>query len=446
MKNQYLVIQKDGKIINAEEYQKESGSDEFGVFLKREAFGHDIKVDGQNSEYLSYAQKMGFCWEPNADSGFAQYDYRANLIMRLVKEYARKLVHQIGFPIYEVSGSNVFDLSHPVVAAYAQLYGDRLFQFESGKRKVVMSYDASYPQFNLAAKYVMNHRNIPFAHFSLSDCYRHEQSGECMLLYRHRRFYMPDLHPYFKDVDEAFEWYPKLEKQLLQSSREVNVRYQVVVEVSSEANWEKYKDKIVQFASRLDQNVLVAIHRDGQDRYWIINVDYKIVDKLGQSREICCIQIDVENAKRLGIEFNDANGNKAHPVIIHAAVPGGIERYIYMLFDDFKKRFPLWLYPAQIRLIPVNDGFVPFCEKLIEKYKDLPVRIEIDDRRDGVGKKIKNAHQDLIPFAVVIGEKEAGDLGEIEPLRLAVDKVCKNAKDKPFIPIEYPKLISMQMK
>jgi threonyl-tRNA synthetase len=447
MDNKYLVVKKGGEVADAGCYlDSNKAVDDFCIFVKKEAFGQEIKSDRQESDYLSYAKKFGFNWEPNADIGIVQYDYRANLIMRMVKEYARNLVHQIGFPVYEVQGSNIFDLSHPVVEAYAKLYGDRLFQFESGKKKVVMSYDASYPQFNLAGKYSLNHRHLPYAHFSISDCYRHEQSGECMLLYRQRRFYMPDVHPYFKDVDEAFEWYPKIENQLLKSSEDVNVKYQIVIEVSSEANWEKYKEKILEIAARLDRNVLVAILRDGKDRYWIINVDYKIVDKFGQSREICCIQIDVENAKRLGIEYVDPNGKKVNPIIIHAAIPGGIERYIYMLFDDFKNRFPLWLYPAQIRLIPVNDDMVAFCEELVEKYKNLAVRIEIDDRSEGVSKKIKNAHQDLIPFPIVIGEKERNSLGDIESLRSAIDKILANSKGKPFIPIDYPKRISLQVK
>lgn len=447
MNNKYLVINKNNEIIDAKEYLKYlKDSSEFYLFVKREAFGYDIRINRSESSYLFYAQKFGFNWEQNADIGFVQYDYRANLIMRLVKEYSRMLVHQIGFPIYEIQGSNIFDLSHPVVEAYAKLYSDRLFQFESGNKKVVMSYDASYPQFNLARKYIISHHHIPFGHFSISDCYRHEQSGECMLLYRQRRFYMPDLHPYFKNANEAFEWYPKIEKQLLKSSQEISVNYQVVVEVSSEENWKKYKKKILEIANRLNQNILVAILLDAKDRYWIINVDYKIIDKLGQSREICCIQIDVENAKRLGIEFIDAKGAKVNPIIIHAAVPGGIERYIYMLFDDFKRRFPLWLYPVQIRLIPVADDHVYFCEKLVEKYKDLPVRIEIDDRRESVSKKIKYAYQDLIPFPIVIGEKEKNSLNDIEPLYSAIDKVLLNSKDKPFIPIENPKLISLQVR
>ncbi len=449
MNNKYLVIKKEGNVMKADDYLLSKDLPEkFKRFVQLEAVGGDkskkAKENPDKPKYLSYAHKLGFKWEPNADAGFVQYDYKGAMIMRLVKEYARQLVDKIGFPVYEVHGSNVFDMSHPVVNAYANLYGDRLFQFKSGKKDVVMSYDASYPQFNMAAKYKLGYKHLPFAHFSLADCYRHEQSGECMLLHRQRRFYMADLHPYFKDVDEAFEWYPKIEKQLLNAAYEVNVEYQVVIEVSSEVSWEKYKDKIILFAERLHRDVLVCIINDNKDRYWIINVDYKIIDKLEQSREICCIQIDVNNAERLGIKYIDRDGEDKHPVIIHSAVPGGIERYIYMLFDNFEQSFPLWLHPVQIRLIPVGEKQVDFCQKLIQKYADKPVRIDIDDRAESVGKKIKLAYADLVPVSVVIGEKEeAGDLRILED---AVERVVVASKEKPFIKLGYPNMVSLQVR
>lgn len=446
MENKYLIIKKDGKIEEIQNYlanHKSAGG--FAVFVQREALGQNVKSENMHSDYLYYAQKLGFNWEPNADSGLAQYDYRANLIMRLVKEYARSLVAKIGFPVYEVQGSNMFDLDHPVVEAYAKLYGDRLFNFPSGKKHVVMSYDASYPQFNLAGKYNLNHRQLPFAHFSISDCYRHEQSGECMLLYRQRRFFMPDLHPYFKDLNEAFAWFPKIEKLLLDAAREVGIDYHVVIEVSSEQYWNQYREQIMAVAKNLNKDVLIAIIQDGKDRYWIINVDYKIVDKLGQSREICCIQIDVGNAKRLGIQYVDANGKKVHPVIIHSAVPGGIERFLYMLFDDFKNRFPIWLYPAHIRLLPVNQNLVPECEKFVERYKDRPVRIEIDDRAESISNKLRLAHKDLIPFSIVIGEKEFSS-GDFSLLNSAVEKVAKFSNNKPFLQMQCSNKVGLQVR
>lgn len=431
MNNKYLVINRSGQIIDPRDYIKsEECSDEFAVVIKREAFNEGvsrgIESAKNNSDYLSYAKKLGFDWEKNSYGGLVNYDYKARLIMNLVQDYGRQLVNKIGIPIFEVSGSNFFNLSYPVVQAYAGLYGDRLFQFKLGDDSLVMSYDASYPQFNLAGKYSLSYKQIPFAHFSVSDCYRNEQSGELMLLYRQRRFYMPDLHPYFKNIPEAFLWYSKIQEQLMGVAKEAKRHFHIVAEVASPSDWECYQKEIISIAKDSGQEVLIIVDNDDKDRYWIINVDYKIVDQFQQSREIACIQIDVGNAKRLGIEYVEKDGRKINPVIIHSAVPGGIERYIYMLIDNFQDSFPIWLNPVQVRLIPVNDKHVAFCQKQIREYSSLPIRLDIDDRNVGVSAKIKKAHEDLIPFPVVVGEKEVN--GGCLELKNVLKEVVENVQ------------------
>jgi threonyl-tRNA synthetase len=446
MKDNYFVIKSNGQIIDAKAYlENGQGSDNFKLFVKREALNEGVNRGAEGKpKYLSVAKKFGFGWEPNADIGIAQYDYKANLMRRLVQDYARMLVKQVGLPLYEVNGSNIFNMDHPVVDAYAKLYGDRLYKFKSGNSQVVMSYDASYPQFNLAGQHSLSHKNMPFAHFSISDCYRHEQSGECMLLYRQRRFYMPDIHPYFKDVAEAFEWYPKLQEQILAAADELKRDYEMVIEVSSPKHWKQYQAEILKVAASFGRDVLVGIHDDNADRYWIINVDYKIIDALGQSREIACIQIDIGNAPRLGIEYMDEAGKNQNPVIIHSAIPGGIERYLYMALDGLNNGLPLWLYPVQIRLVPVSDQYIELCQKLVSSKAGLPVRIEIDDRNESVGKKVKQAREDLLPYSIVIGEKEAAD--GAKELESAVEDIALASKGKPFIPLEWPELVSRQIR
>ena len=215
----YFILDKVGVEIEVDEYLKSIDKDhEFARFIRREALG-DVLVSqsDQRPPYLAKANRLGFNWEPNAEIGHLQYDYKANVMKRLVQEYARKLVHELDMPVYEVNGANMFSMQHPVVGAYASLYGDRLYQFKSGKADIVMSYDASYPQFNLAARAPLSYKQLPFAHFSLADCYRHEQSGEMMLLLRQRRFNMPDLHPYFKDINEAFAWLPKFQSKIIEA-------------------------------------------------------------------------------------------------------------------------------------------------------------------------------------------------------------------------------------
>ena len=441
----FFVLNQLKQVVEIDDYLKLPEIDsEFERFIRREARGEMlVKQSNDKPAYLTPASKLGFNWEANADIGHVQYNYKANLMRRLVQDYARQLVHGLGLPIYEVSGANMFSLQHPVVSAYASLYGDRLYHFKSGKFDVVMSYDASYPQFNLAAKAPLSYRQLPFAHFSLADCYRHEQSGEMMMLLRQRRFYMPDIHPYFKNADEAFAWFPKLQKQILEAGNAANRSYQVVIEVPSEKVWQEYLSYIEQIPVSLGADVLVNIIEDGKDRYWVINVDYKIIDKLGQAREIACIQVDNGNAPRLNIHYIDEDGQAKHPVIIHSAIPGGIERYLYIVFDNFEQGLPMWLSPVHIRLLPVGAEFVEQCQKLIDKFASLPLRIELDDRSISLSAKLKAAHQDYVPYKLVIGQKEVDD--GFSDLKALIKKISKEVSGKPYIPREWPAAVSKQL-
>jgi threonyl-tRNA synthetase len=442
----FFVLQQDTHVVEVDDYLQKADIDpEFTRFVRREALG-EVLVEPSNDRpsYLRYANSLGFRWEPHAESGQVQYDYKANLMRRLVQDYARQLVHELGMPVFEVNGANMFSLNYPVVQAYASLYGDRLYHFPSGDTQVVMSYDASYPHFNLAAKAPLSYKQLPFAHFSLSDCYRHEQSGEIMLLLRQRRFFMPDLHPYFKDIAEAFAWLPTLQAKIVEAAADAGRHYQVIVEVPSEALWQQYRTYIEQIPVALGTDALVAILEDGAPRYWVVNVDYKIIDQLGQAREIGCIQVDVGNAPRLGIHYVDRDGQRKHPVIIHSALPGGIERFLYLVFDQVEHHgLPLWLQPAHIRLLPVAADFVEPCLQLIQKYEQLPLRIEVDDRKSSLAAKVRTAHEDFVPRKIVIGEKEAKDgFAEFERL---VFELVKGMDNKPFIRREWPAEISRQV-
>jgi threonyl-tRNA synthetase len=441
----YFVLNSDKKSVPVEEYIDSSSNDhEFIRFIRREALG-EVLVPQSNDKpvYLAHANALGFSWEPNADVGHAQYNYRANLMRRLVQDYARQLVHELDIPVYEVSGANMFNRSHPVVDAYASLYGDRLYSFKSGKNDLVMSYDASYPQFNIAASEPLRHKQLPFAHFSLSDCYRQEQSGELMLLMRHRRFYMPDVHPYFKDPAQAFEWFPKMQSKILESGDAAGANYHVVIEVPSQDIYDEYQEYIMQIPVQLGKDVLVNILEDGKDRYWVVNVDYKIMDKLGQAREIACIQVDIGNAPRLGIHYIDENGQKQHPVIIHSAIPGGIERYLYVMMDQIEKGLPLWISPCQIRIVPVGGEYNGAAANVAKEIEKLGLRAEVDDRAMSVSARIKQAHHDLAGNIVVIGEKElANDCADMRQLAVSL---AKSIEGMPFIRREWPMLVSQQV-
>src|SRR5262249_16882800 len=133
-----------------------------------------------------------------------------------------------------------------------------------------------------------------------------------------------------------------------------------------------------------------------------------------------------------------------HPAIIHSAIPGGIERFLYVVFDQFEQHgLPLWLQPVHIRLLPLSAAFVEPCRALIPRYEQLPLRIEIDDRNVSLPAKLKAAHEALIPQPMVIGQKEADD--DYRELDALVHRLANDMGNKPFIPREWPAEVSRQI-
>ncbi len=237
---------------------------------------------------------------------------------------------------------------------------------------------------------------------------------------------------------------PTLQEKIVEAAADAGRHYQVIVEVPSEALWQTYRPYIEQIPVACGADALVHILEDGAPRYWVVNVDYKIIDQLGQAREIGCIQVDLGNAPCLGIQYVDKDGHRKHPVIIHSALPGGIERFLYLVFDQFEQHgLPLWLQPVHIRLLPVSADFVEPCLQLIHNYERLPLRIEVDDRNITLAAKVKAAHEDFVPRKIVIGQREA-DEGYAECERL-VRELAQGMDNKPFIRRQWPAEVNRQV-
>ncbi|MCA9383754.1 hypothetical protein KC909_05280, partial [Candidatus Dojkabacteria bacterium] len=146
----------------------------------------------------------------------------------------------------------------------------------------------------------------------------------------------------------------------------------------------------------------------------------------------------------LNISYRDQNDAKQYPVIIHSAVPGGIERYLYMLFDNFHDSFPIWLHPIQLRLLPISDEYIQDCEKFIDNLPNL--RVDIDDRSVPIGKKIKLAKDELIPHYFVIGEQERNKKGNYQEILDLYKEIQNISKNKPYNDYSWPKLVSKQIR
>jgi threonyl-tRNA synthetase len=308
----------------------------------------------------------------------------------------------------------MFDLSEPAVSEHAELFGDRLYTIDTKRRSFVMRYAACHQQFAMIKDWNFSYKQLPFGAFEVADSYRLEQSGEAMLAFRVRRMNMPDLHVFCRDEDEAREWLLNLHDRISKEAKDLGRDYEVLINVSSRDAYEKEKALILDILKREEKEGLIHFYLSGKNYYWTVNIEYVIMDAIKREREIGTVQIDVGNAERFGMSFADKDGKKRFPIILHSAMLGTIERYIYMVLDTAVKmeeegkvgHLPLWLNPEQVRFVPVSDDYLQRTSDLAEELRKGSVRVGVDDTGGSVSKRVRDAKTDWISYMIVIGEKE----------------------------------------
>ena len=434
----YLILTPDGKEIVPENYNLEAFNKEFQLLIRKEVFHEESRPS--KPVITKYLKRFGFEWEPYSDYGHMRFEPYAALIFDLAKEYSRKVIRKVGIPVYEVRGTAFFDLSLKPVKEHAELYGDRLYTIETDKGKFVLRYAACHQQFAMIKDWGISYSQLPFGAFEVADSYRYEQSGEVELSFRLRRFFMPDMHIFLKDEEEAKEYTFKIHKVIMNEVKALNRDYELLINVVSDDQYKRYKEFLIRIAKDLKKPVLVAIYKSERaNYYWTINVEYHILDILGKPREIGTVQIDIGNSRRFGIRYVNKKGNKKYPVIIHTAIIGGIERYIYLLFDTAlkmrKPMLPVWISPVQIRIIPTKKDYLKYAIDIANKLEEEMFRVDVDDTNRRLSRKIVDAEKEWIPYIVIIGEKEVKsnsvsvrDRKSNENLFISVDELINRLK------------------
>src|SRR5271157_1358249 len=384
IKTYYKVLDLDGNLHEPDEYSFKDGEEEFKTLVEKEALKKPLK--GGVPKFLEYCKKFGIEWENFSDHGHMRYSPEGVMIFDLISQYSWDAVNAVGLPILQVKGTNMFDLSVPAVKEHADLFGSRLYRLEAENKSLVMRYAACHQQFSAVRNWSLSYRHLPFGTFEVADAYRLEQSGELLLSFRLRKLHMPDCHIYCKNIKEAMEVTLKLHEVIYQEIGKLGRDYVSVYNITSsflDAN----KDYVMKLVKREGKPALLNFVPEGI-YYWVLNIEYHIIDELDRPREIATFQIDVGNAKRFGISYVDDKGQKVFPTIIHTAVIGSVERYLFTVLDrcaileakGIKPSLPVWLAPTQVRLIPVKPDLIEFTKTVAQELTRLRVRADIDDR------------------------------------------------------------------
>lgn len=261
-----------------------------------------------------------------------------------------------------------------------------------------------------------SYKDLPVRFAEFGTVYRYEQHGELHGLTRVRGFTQDDAHLFCRpdQVKEEFQKVIDLVMYVFNSlsfteyTAQISLRHKTdrAKYMGTEENWELAERAIIESAAEKGLNTVVEYD---EAAFYGPKLDFMVKDALGRKWQLGTIQVDYNLPERFELEYIGADNQKHRPVMIHRAPFGSLERFIAVLIEHCAGKFPLWLAPTQVKILPISDKSQDYAEKVAELLKKAEIRAEIDDRSEKIGKKIREAELAKIPYMLVLGEKEAAD-------------------------------------
>ena len=258
-----------------------------------------------------------------------------------------------------------------------------------------------------------SYRDLPVRYAEYGWCHRYEDSGSLFGLMRVRGMQMNDAHIYI-EKEKAVEEFVRVIQLHEHYYKALGITdYEMELALRDPANMGKYHGDEDDWKDA-ERMTIEAMEKSGVP-YKVVNegaafygpkMDFQIKSSIGRAFTASTNQLDLFMGKRFNLEYTDADGKKKVPAIIHRAPLGTHERFIGFLIEHFAGKFPLWLSPVQVKILPVSDKFDGYAKKVMETLKAAGARVELDSSSESLGKKIRNAKTEYIPYVLVIGEKE----------------------------------------
>ncbi|PKM93301.1 MAG: threonine--tRNA ligase [Firmicutes bacterium HGW-Firmicutes-1] len=253
-----------------------------------------------------------------------------------------------------------------------------------------------------------SYRDLPIRMGELGLVHRHEMSGALHGLMRVRNFTQDDAHIYMlpeqiKDeikgvidlIDEIYSVFGYKYKMEL-STRPEN-------SMGSDEDWDKATTALKE---ALDEKGLTYVINEGDGAFYGPKIDFHLEDCLGRTWQCGTIQLDFQMPERFEIDYVGKDGEKHRPVMIHRVAFGSIERFIGILIEHFAGAFPTWLSPVQVKILPISEKYHDYAHKVMTTLEDANIRVELDERAEKIGYKIREARMERVPYLLVVGQSE----------------------------------------
>ncbi len=389
-------------------FPKQKELDEYLVLLE-EAKKRDHRKLGKELELFTFSQKVGQglpLWLPKG----AQLRERLENFLKALQRkagYMPVITPHIGnVELYKTSG-------------HFQKYGKDSFQPINtpieGEQFLLKPMNCPHHCEIYNAK-PRSYKDLPIRFAEFGTVYRYEQSGELHGLTRVRGFTQDDAHLFCRP-DQLKEEFMAVIDIVLHIFRildfndytaQVSLRDPNNKEkyIGSDENWDKAEAAIIEAAAEKGLKTVVEL---GEAAFYGPKLDFMVKDALGRRWQLGTIQVDYNLPERFELEYTGSDNQKYRPVMIHRAPFGSMERFVAVLLEHTAGKFPLWLTPDQVIILPISEKYVEYSKKVAELLTNSEIRALIDERNEKTGKKIRDAELLKIPYMLIVGEKEEAD-------------------------------------
>ncbi len=288
-----------------------------------------------------------------------------------------------------------------------------------------------------------SYKDLPIRMGELGLVHRHEKSGQLHGLFRVRCFTQDDAHIFMtrEQIKDEIKGVVSLINEvytLFGFKYHVELSTRPENSMGSDEDWNVATESL---RSALDDLGLGYVVNEGDGAFYGPKIHFHLEDSIGRTWQCGTIQLDFQLPQRFDMEYVGEDGAKHQPIMVHRVAFGSIERFIGILIEHFAGKFPVWLSPVQVKILPITDRQIAYANELCDKMKSAGIRVLVDDRSEKIGYKIREAQMSKVPYMLVVGEKEMeagqvavrrrdkGDMGAISADEF-IATVCKEIEDK----------------
>jgi len=389
-------------------FPKKKELDEYLVLLE-EAKKRDHRKLGKELELFTFSEKVGSglpLWLPKGAA------LRERLINFLQKAQAKAGYLQVATP--HIASKELY-----VTSGHYEKYGKDSFQPIKTPNENEEFYlkPMNCPHHcEIYKSKPRSYKDLPIRYAEFGTVYRYEQTGELHGLTRVRGFTQDDAHlfclpeqvkdEFLKVIDLVLYVFKAL--GFTEYTAQISLRDKVDRSkyIGSDENWEKAESAIIEAAA---EKGLKTVTEYGEAAFYGPKLDFMVKDAIGRKWQLGTIQVDYNLPERFELEYIGADNLRHRPVMIHRAPFGSLERFVAVLIEHCAGKFPLWLSPEQVAILPISEKYNEYAKNILESLNNLDIRGFVDERNEKIGKKIRDTELNKVPFMLVVGEKEAAE-------------------------------------